>query len=269
MAVGGRPGLGSYLKGLWERREFAVSLPLATLRSRTEESALGSFWHLLNPLLLALAYFLVFGLVLDTSRGTDNFITFLIVGVFVFTYTSKSVSSGAKSLTANVGLLRAIRFPRALLPLSSTLVEAGTLLPAIPIALVVALSTGEPVTPAWLLMLPALGLQSLFNLGLALAVARLAAQVRDVQQVLPFVLRLWLYFSGVFYAFDQFVRNEPVRRVLEINPTHVYMRLVRDVLITGQSSPVEVWLLACAWAAVALIGGFIFFWRAEERYGSV
>ena len=58
--------------------------------------------------------------------------------------------------------------------------------------------------------------------------------------------------------------------LLHANPAAVYIDLVRFALIdsfgAGQSPP-HVRALAVGWALLAGIGGFIYFWQAEETYG--
>jgi hypothetical protein len=67
----------------------------------------------------------------------------------------------------------------------------------------IVLLTGEPIRPRWILVVPALALQSCFCAGLAFIFARIGAKVPDVSQMLPFILRVWLYTSGVMFSIDQ------------------------------------------------------------------
>src|SRR4029079_11307402 len=108
---------------------------------------------------------------------------------------------------------------------------------------------------------PALLLQSLFNAGLALIVARLGSAVTDLKQVLPFVMRTWMYASGVFYAISRFSGNVPrvVYEIMLTNPMLVYIELARDALLSDapiSSSSLQLWGLGVAWAVVVAVGGF-------------
>src|SRR5262245_1438700 len=84
-----------YLAAMWERRDFAIALPYEEVRSTHQDTLLGNVWHLANPMLSVLVYYLVFGVMLNVSRGVDNYILFLMVGVFVFHLTSRTVLGGA------------------------------------------------------------------------------------------------------------------------------------------------------------------------------
>lgn len=264
--LGGRPPLGSYLHSLWSRRQLAVAIPLGALRADNRDSLLGGAWHLLNPLLLAGVYYLIFGLILRADRGVDNFIAFLTTGLFIFSYTSGSITAGARSIAANEALLRSIRFPRAVLPVSAVIGEGLTLGFAVVVMLSVALATGERPGLTWLLLVPILATQTLFNLGAAFVSARLADHVRDVQQVLPFLLRLWLYLSGILFSFDRFIGHDTVLLLLRLNPAYAFVSLARGALLDGGTSPDE-WAVALVWTTVLLVGGFAFFRAHEQEYG--
>ena len=90
--------LRSYIDGIVRRREYMWYVARSELRSRQIDSFLGNLWHLLNPLLQISVFFLFFGLVLETDRGVDNFLGYLTIGVFVYGYTQKCSTIGARSL---------------------------------------------------------------------------------------------------------------------------------------------------------------------------
>ena len=266
---GARPGLVEYFRQLWGRRHFIRAFAGARNEAQYAGSGLGQLWQVLTPLLNAGVYYLIFGVLLDVSRSVENYPAFLIAGVFIFTYTQRSVMGGARSISGNLGLIRALHFPRASLPLATIVMELQQLLVATVVLLVIVLLTGEPVTPAWLLIVPAMGLQTVFNTGLALLFARWTSRIRDLEQFLPFALRTWQYASGVFFSISVVTADMPdaVRVLLQFNPAAVYIELVRDAVITSHQAYWFAWPLAVAWAIVAFLGGFWYFWRAEERYG--
>jgi teichoic acid transport system permease protein len=163
-----------------------------------------------------------------------------------------------------------LHFPRAVLPVSATLVALQRLVYSLIIMLPIVLITGERPRWQWLLLVPAIVLQSMFCLGLAFFIARIGAKVPDTSQLLPFLIRTWLYVSGVFYSIQAFAADHPqwVKVVLEVNPGAVYVEVVRAALIEGPHGH-HLWWLAVGWAVATLIAGYLFFWQAEEQYGRV
>ncbi|MEU8031403.1 ABC transporter permease [Streptomyces sp. NPDC049099] len=271
---GARPSLAEYVRQLWGRRHFILAFSQAKLTAQYSQAKLGQLWQVATPLLNAGVYYFIFGVILHASRGLsqDVYIPFLVTGVFVFTFTQSSVMSGVRAISGNLGLVRALHFPRASLPVSFSLQQLQQLLFSMIVMFVVAIGFGSYPSPAWLLIVPVLLLQFLFNTGLALIVARMGAKTPDLAQLMPFVLRTWMYTSGVMFSINKMMegRSEIAARLLQVNPAAVYMDLMRYALIDGYGAsnlPPHVWAIALFWAVVVFAGGFVYFWKAEERYG--
>jgi teichoic acid transport system permease protein len=137
---------------------------------------------------------------------------------------------------------------------------------------VIVLATGEPFTLRWLLVAPILLLQTLFNGGLALALARIGSKTTDLSQLMPFVIRTWMYGSGVFWSVGTLAGGKPgwVTTLLNLNPALIFNNLMRYALmasVPASAVPRHSWLVVVAWALLASVGGYVFFWKAEEAYG--
>ncbi|MBC7272811.1 MAG: ABC transporter permease, partial [Streptomyces sp.] len=209
-------------------------------------------------------------------RGIPHeiYVPFLVTGVFVFTFTQSSVLAGVRAISGNLGLVRALHFPRASLPVSFALQQLQQLLYSLIVLVAVMIGFGSYPSPAWLLVIPALVLQFVFNTGLALAFARMGSKTPDLAQLMPFVLRTWMYASGVMFSIPAMLADKDVpgwvSDVLQWNPAAIYMDLVRFALIDGYGSsylPPHVWAFALGWAVLVGAFGFIYFWKAEEQYG--
>ena len=270
--AGARPTLAAYVKQVWSYRHFITTYANAKAVSAFSQARLGQAWQVLTPLTNAAVYFLIFGVILNTKRNVPNFIAYLCVGVFVFTFTQAAVMGGTRAISGNLGLIRALHFPRASLPIATTLTQFRNLLYAMAVLVVIVLATGEPIALEWLLVVPAILLMTVFNAGLAMILARLGSKLTDMKQIMPFVMRTWMYGSGVLYSVKVFEENLPalVAQLVHINPLLVYIELVRHAMLENtpltSSAPV-LWLLAVAWAVVVGLGGFIYFWRGEQEYG--
>ncbi|MGI5391634.1 ABC transporter permease [Streptomyces sp. CA-251251] len=271
---GARPSLAEYVRQLWSRRHFILAFSQAKLTAQYSQAKLGQLWQVATPLLNAFVYFTIFGLILNAGKGMpkDVYIPFLVTGVFVFTFTQSSAMAGVRAISGNLGLVRALHFPRASLPISFALQQLQQLLASMIVLFAVVIGFGSYPTLSWLLVVPALLLQFLFNMGLALIVARMGAKTPDLAQLMPFIMRTWMYASGVMFSIPIMLEGKPawLADVLQWNPAAVYMDLIRFALIDGYGSenlPPHVWAVALGWAVVLAVGGFVYFWKAEERYG--
>ncbi len=271
---GARPPLRDYTRQLWSRRHFIVAFATARLTAQYSQAKLGQIWQLMNPLLNATVYYFIFGVILGTSKGVPDFIPFLVTGVFIWTFTASSVMAGTRAISGNIGLVRALHFPRASLPIAIALQQLQQLLFSLAALLMILIAVGELPRVNWLLAVPALLLQALFNTGLSMIMARLASRTPDIAQLMPFILRTWMYVSGVMWSIDKVLSHDDlphvVKLALECNPAAVYIDLVRFALIESYSAdrlPPHVWALALAWGVLFGAGGFLYFWKAEEEYG--
>lgn len=264
--LGARQPLGSYLAELWRRRHFARALADSDLRAKHMNSVLGQLWHLLNPAMMIAVYFLVFGVILDARRGVENYVSFLVVGVIIFRFTQNTVNGCARCIGSNVGLIRSIQFPRALVPISEAYAQLLALVPGLVLVGIVAAFDG--VSPTWrLLLLPVVvGAAALFSLGLGFGAARASTTVSDIQQVLPHFFRIMLYLSGVLFSVDASIESQFIRDLFVLNPFYCVISATRwSVLGLPISSGVAIAL--AVWTLVALVAGFTWFRRAEHRYG--
>ncbi len=235
-----RAPLGKYLRELAHRWSFIMGFATARNIAMYTEAKLGQLWQVLAPLLNAGVYFLIFGLIIKgVSRGVPDYLAFLVTGVFVFSFTQRTFISTSKVITDSLPLIRALQFPRASLPLAYVMIELQQMLLSMGVLFVLVLVRGEPLTVDWLAVIPALALLTLFNAGIGLFAARTGARVNDFAQLLPFLMRTWLYVSGVIYSVQQFVVDHGqhygwATTLLELNPAAIFITLVRNALLTSQ-----------------------------------
>ena len=298
-----RPGLFDYLGKLWQRRHFILAFATARNVSMYTDARLGQVWQVLTPLLNCAVYYLIFGILFKANRGIEHYIPYLFIGLFIFTFTERSILSGSRVMYNNLSLIRALQFTRASLPLAYTIVELQQLLLSLVVMVAFVLGYGEPLTWYWFLAVPVLLLQSTFNVGACLIIARIGSELNDVSQLVPFLTRVWRYFCGVMYSIASLPATLPLwsKDILQLNPAAVYISLMRYAVMKSQrtnaagSQPYnanvcayfkthltdyhaqafchpevtmqELWVAGVGWAVVAAGIGIIYFWRAESRYG--
>lgn len=271
---GARPTLPRYIAQLWGRRHFVSALATARMQAQYSQASLGQVWHLVTPLLNAAVYYFIFGIVMHASHGVPDYLPFLITGVFVWDFIGSCVNASTRAVQSNLGLVRALHFPRASLPLSTVVQLFQQLLITMGALIILLLAFGQTPSLNWLLALPTLFLMASFCAGCAMIMARVGAKSPDVSQLMPFVLRTWMYASGVMWSIDLMLKTDNlphwVSTALKVNPAAVFIDLMRFALIDSYKAsqlPHHVWLIALGWALLFGVGGFVFFWKAEEEYG--
>jgi len=266
-AVGRPVPIGTYLRDLWHRRDYLVRVPLEDLRVQNAHTLLGNLWLLLNPVLQVAVYLLVFGVLIELDRGVDDYLAFLTVGVFVFHQAQRTVTAGARSVVANVGLVRALRFPRAALPVGSAIGQLLSFAPVLVVMLAVTLAHGHAPGLRWLALPGLLAALTVFGLGAGLLAARATHTYRDLENLLPFLFRLLFYLSGVLYSVDHFVDDGTLRSLFALDPLYCLVTTWRWALIGTEASGLA-WTGTVLWPTLLLVGGFMAFRSREATYGS-
>lgn len=258
----------TYLVDLWSRREFAWYLAMGNLKARNASTTLGLFWWVLNPLLLGAVYFTVFGLIFDrTDLDGDPFLPYLLSGMFPFYYTQSAMTGGVNSIVSNTKLLANLHFPRLILPISA-LIESFVGFMASLLVLYAVVGPAYGVWPGteiiWLL--PTVVIHTIFNFGLATLVARVAVPFRDLNNLVPYFTRLWLYLSPILYT-PALLEQAPdaVEQMANLNPLAPILGLYRHSLIGMEIDLTQALLRSTAWAlAIGFVGAFSFV-RQEGR----
>lgn len=252
---------------LWEAREVLYRFGQRDVLLRYRQTAVGVAWVVVQPLLGAGIFALVFGTVADLPTGGVPYFLFSFVGMLAWNLFGQTVSRASTSLVANQALVAKVFFPRMLVPLSTAV---GVLLDfAVALVLGVALLFVYGVNPGWPVLLLPVWVVLLLGvaLGVGLATSALQVKYRDVGYVMPWALQMGLYATPVAYAVD--AAPESVRWLFEANPLTWFLEAFRWSML-GQAAP-PAWQLAGMVGAtlVVLGGGILVFQRYERQLADV
>jgi len=259
----GLPPMGSYVRELWRRREFAQELSRTNLRAQHFNTLFGQLWLVINPVLLGIVYFVLVDILRGGSRGAD-FFAHLLAGLFAYYLVNHAVTNAARSVVSGGRLILNTAFPRTLLPIASVITAFKRFLPTFIVYVPIHLATGLPVGWHLLWVIPIVGLLLVLASGLAMLVAAAQVYFRDLKNFLPYALRLWLYVSPILYFAHEV--PERYRAVLAINPIAPLLTAWSDVLNLGRAPGANEMLLGAAWAFAILIGGALYFISREREF---
>ncbi len=258
----GLPRFGPYFRDLVARLPFAAEFSRSSIRAANTQTVFGQLWLVLNPLLLACVYYVLVSIL--TNRGGMDFLAHIVGGLFAYYYVSGAISSGAGSVTGGGRLIMNMAFPRLLMPMAAVRTAFFRFLPTVPVYLVFHTLGGGVWSWTMLLGIVFLGMLTVFGLGLAAFFAALQVYFRDTSSFLPYFLRIWLYLSPVLWTPDQ--APERFADLMVLNPLFSMIGGWTETTLQGVVPPLEMWLAGGAWAAVALVGGSLFFMSRERDF---
>jgi teichoic acid transport system permease protein len=266
----------TYISDLWNRREFAWYLAMGNLKARNASTTLGLMWWVLNPLLLGAVYWVVFGVLFDRGfavymkdgvRYELSFLAYLLSGMFPFFFTQSAMTGGVNSIVGNTKLLANIQFPRLILPITA-LVEStvGFATSLAVFFLVLGPIDGIWPGPSTLWLIPVLLIHILFNFGLSTIVARVAVPFRDLNNLVPYFTRLWLYLSPVLYEASFLEgKGELIERLFKLNPLFSILELYRHALTGVDIDLAGALMSSAAWAIALAVLGVAWFVKYEGK----
>jgi ABC-type polysaccharide/polyol phosphate export permease len=257
------PPIGPYVRELWRRREFAFELARTKLQAQHFDTAFGQLWLVLNPMLLALVYFVLVD-ILRHGHRPHGFFAHLVAGIFAYYFVSGTLRDGVKSVVSGGRLVLNTAFPRILLPLSTVITAFWQFIPTFVIYIPIHLASGLPVGLVDLWLIPIVLLLGLVGGGLSMFVAALQVYFRDVKSFLPYVLRIWLYASPVLYYANEVPHHW--NWLLKVNPIGSLLAAWSAVLQKGHTPPPVDMLLGLAWGVVLFITGALFFMSREREF---
>lgn len=265
--TGGHQRVGASLREAWQARELCYRFALRDLTLRYRQTVLGVAWVVIQPLLAAGAFSLVFGKVASLPSGGVTYVTFAFAGLLGWTAFSGTVTKSSASLLMNATMVSKVFFPRLLLPLSTLAAALVDFLVGLVLFLLLALVTG-PSPDLHVLALPGiLALLLAAGLGIGFAASAAATMFRDVTYVVNAGVPLLLYASPVAYSLEAV--PEGARPFFYANPLTGSFELLRWSLVGGPLPSAGLVGYSVAAAVALLVAGALLFLRLEKDLADV
>lgn len=182
------------------RWELLVGLVSKDLKIKYQGSLLGFLWSLATPLLLLAVYTFVFQVVLRT--GIPQFGFYLLSGLLIWNFIAGSVGPACMAVVGNAGLVKKVRFPLTVLPLTAVGFSGVHFALQLLVLIVVMAATGYagPFDADLLLLAPALGVAFVFAIAMSFLVAALNVRYRDTQHIVEVALMAGFWVNPIVYS---------------------------------------------------------------------
>jgi ABC-type polysaccharide/polyol phosphate export permease len=237
---------------LYHYRALIQVLVERELKARYRGAALGFLWSFMNPLLLMGIYTLVFSVYMRIDM--ESYPAFLLCGLLPWNCFAAGLNEATYSIIGNGNLIKKVYLPSEVFPLVYISSNVVHYLFSIPLLFFLLLLYHVPLSSALVLFPVILAIQFVLTYGLALILASLAVQFRDLLQVIPNMLMIWFFLTPVFYSRTTVPGN--FRLLMDCNPMAHLIQAYQDIFFLRQWPPLlglaVVALLACALFVVGL-----------------
>lgn len=250
----------AYLKEIARRKDLLVYLVTSGLKAEHRNSFLGYFWWMLDPLLsVAVYYFLV---VIVLGRGGEGYGPFLVVGLVVFRSISSTLSSSARSITRQAGIITQVYLPKAIFPIGASFTQLiNFCFGLIVIAVFLVFFRIMPgVTIVWLPLV--LAVQLVFMIAASLVIGYICVFVRDIENLITHVNRILRYGSPVIW--ESRMLPAGFEWVANLSPLTPFLTSYRNIILHNSAPDTEN-LLIIFGISLLLITFMLYFYKENEH----
>jgi lipopolysaccharide transport system permease protein len=256
------------LRELWDYRELLYFLVWRDVKIRYKQTAIGAAWVLVQPLLAAAIFTVVFGRFAGLPTDGVPYAVLVYAALLPWFMFANALTSSTKSIVDNQALVTKVYVPRLFLPLAPVLAGLVDFLVG-SVFLVGLLAWYGIVPPLQALTLPFFLLLALLtSIAVTLWLSALNVRYRDVQYTVPFLVQAWFFATPV--AYSALVFPADVRVWIGLNPMAGVVQGFRWALIGEEAGQVgELMLLSFGVVVLLLVGGLAYFRRVERSFADV
>jgi len=225
------------VRSIWRHRKLMASMVKRDILARYRGSFGGALWTFLNPLLLMATYFFVFGVVLRTRFGADTsrsgFVLYFLAGMLPWLAFSEAVGRSSSIILEYRNFVKKLVFPLETLPVNLVISGAVTELFALAI-FIAGLLIARGSVPVRVIWLPAIVIpQLLLTAGICWFLAAAGVFLRDLGQIMSFLLTLWFFVTPICYPESAIPAG--AAKILVLNPIYVLVRSYRAIFLENQA----------------------------------
>jgi ABC-2 type transport system permease protein len=224
--------MGGGLHRFWS---LTFMLARTEFKLRFFGSILGYIWTLMRPLMLFGVMLFVFTVIINLGNKVPHYAEYLLESIILFTYFQETTAGAVPSLVGRENLLRRVRFPRLVVPLSVALFCLFNLCMNLVVVFIFILASGVEPRLSWLEIIPLVALMVIFSTGVGMLLSALYVRFRDVQPIWEVFLQLLYYGSPIMYTVQTAAKHHflgiPFSRILVLNPLGAIITQARKALL--------------------------------------
>ena len=252
---------------LWKYRDLLFILALRDVRLRYKQTALGVIWVIMQPLVAALIFAIIFGQLAGLPSGETPYLLFVFAGLLPWNLFAGALQRAGNSLIGDARLITKIYFPRMVIPIGSSAAVVVDFLVTLAVMFVLIALFRAPLTLN-LLALPLLTVLTLVvAIGISFIISSLNVYYRDFSYALPFAIQVWMYASPLVYTAD--IVPQAWRWLYALNPMVGVIEGFRWALLGVGEFPALPLLLSTIAAVALFVVGALIFQRVERTFADV
>lgn len=235
------------------------------LKVRYKRAILGYIWSIGHPLAYAVVFYVAFKIFIRID--VEDYALFLISGLFPWQWFSNSVQVSPTIFLSNWSIIKKIRFPHDLLPLTAVLQDMVHYLLSIPVIVLFLFIYGKHPSWSWVIGIPILSsIQFLLTYGVCLIISSTNLFIRDLERLTTIALTLVFYFTPIIYPENMIPAK--LKPLLLLNPMTSLVVNWRNLLIQGTFDFTHV-MISVGYSILSIAFGYYVYRRLSWRFAEV
>lgn len=255
------------LRELWAYRDLLIILTERNLKLRYKQTALGVIWVILQPLIAALIFAVIFGGFARLPTDGSPYLLFAFAGTLIWNLVANSLTRAGNSLVGDTNLISKVYFPRMIIPLASIAAVIIDFLIGLAVLAVMLVAYQQPFTLNLLALPLIIALALALAFGFSLLISALNVYYRDFTYVLPFAVQVWLYASPVAYSVS--IVPEALLPLYSLNPMVGIILGFRWAILGDIAFPALPLLISLILSAAMVVVGALVFQRVQQSFADV
>jgi len=255
------------LGAVWRYRELFIVLMMRDIQVLYKQALLGAGWAILQPVFAVIIFTVVFGYFARMPSDGIPYPVFAFAGVLPWTYFAEAVRRAGTGLVTDAELVRKVYFPRLVMPLANVVSPLLDFCIAFVVLLILMAFYGIAPSLKMLVVIPLMGVAALLALSIGLWLGPINVRFRDIKHTLPFMIQIWMYASPIVYPLSMV--PERYQWAYSLNPMVGVIEGFRWAVFNQGEPNFTALAMSAGIIVVLLVGGLIFFRRAERTFADV
>ena len=259
-------------KELWRYRDLLLLFVKRDIVTVYKQTILGPLWYIIQPLLTALTFTLVFNKIANIETGEAPSFLFNLAGISIWSYFKNCLTATSNTFTVNANIFSKVYFPRLILPLASVISNLLRFFIELLIFsgfYIYYYANGASIfvqNSIWLLPILIL-LMALLGLGFGMIISSMVTKYRDIKFLLNFGIQLLMYISAVMYPISLVTDKLPDFSWLVVyNPLAYIIETTRYITMGIGVFSVQGLVYTSIFTLLVLCIGVIVFNKTEKTF---
>lgn len=256
------------VREIWQYKDLLLRFVRRDLTANYQQTILGPFWILLQPVLTTITYYIIFGKIAKISTEGIPPLLFYLPGIIIWSYFSDCLNSTMYTFLQNSTLFSKVYFPRLIVPLSNIISHTVRMLVQLVLFVIIyivfaAVNHSAHISASIILLPFLLLLTAAFALGAGLIISVITARYRDLDYALQFIIRLFMFATPVIYPAS--IVPENLKTIFWLNPLTPAIETFRTGFFSTNTLQLQSLLIASVITIILLITGLALFKKLETK----